>query len=61
MKKYGGKLTQKAVAANGIACYIRKSTAGGDVNTFQDDVAEGINCVNPISGYTGDVPGSDGK
>jgi len=58
----GGKwVVRKAIAANGLVCFVRKSVAKGDKNTLKDDVAEAVNCVNPISGTTGDVGGSDGK
>jgi hypothetical protein len=52
-------VAKKAVAANGLVCYVRKSTASDDVNTVRDDVGEAVDCLNPISGYTGSVGGGD--
>jgi hypothetical protein len=49
----------KGVALNGIVCYLRKSTAPNDTNRVGDDIADAINCMNPIGGWTGDVPGTD--
>jgi len=50
---------RKGVAVNGLVCYLRKSTAPNDTNRVGDDIADAINCMNPIDGWTGDVPGTD--
>ena len=50
---------RKFIAANGLICYIRKSTAPGDTNRVGDDVGDAVNCLNPVDGWTGDVGGTD--
>jgi hypothetical protein len=50
---------KKAVALNGLLCYLRKSTASGDTNRVGDDVGDAVNCFNPVGGWTGDVGGTD--
>ena len=50
---------RKAVALNGLICYLRASTAPGDTNRVSDDVGDAINCLNPVDGWTGDVGGTD--
>lgn len=50
---------RKAIAVNGLICYIRKSTARGDTNRVGDDVGDAVNCLNPLDGWTGDVGGTD--
>ncbi len=54
--KAGGR---KGVALNGLACYLRKSTAPNDTNRVGDDIADAVNCMNPIGGWTGDMRGTD--
>jgi hypothetical protein len=51
--------TRRVVAANGLACYLRKSTAGDDTNRVGDDIGDAVNCLNPLSGWTGEVGGTD--
>ena len=51
---------RKAIAWNGLACYLRKSTARNDTNRVSDDVGDAVNCLNPLSGWTGKVGGTDG-
>jgi hypothetical protein len=50
---------RKLVAANGLICYLRKSTAPDDTNRVGDDIGDAINCLNPVGGWTGDVGGTD--
>jgi hypothetical protein len=50
---------RKGIAANGLVCYLRKSTAKNDSNRIGDDIGDAINCLNPIDGWTGDVSGTD--
>jgi hypothetical protein len=50
---------RKLVAANGLVCYLRKSTAADDTNRVGDDIGDAINCLNPVGGWTGDVGGTD--
>jgi hypothetical protein len=50
---------RKAIAWNGLACYLRKSTAGEDTNRVSDDVGDALNCFNPLNGWTGTVGGTD--
>jgi RHS repeat-associated protein len=55
------KSDAKAVAGtlikvNGLVCYVRASVKKSDVNTLQDDIADAVNCVNPVTGFTGNVP-----
>ena len=40
-------------------CYLRKSTAANDSNRIGDDIADAVNCLNPIDGWTGDLGGTD--
>jgi hypothetical protein len=54
--KAGGR---KAVAADGLICYLRKSAAPNDSNRIGDDIGDAINCLNPIGGWTGEVGGTD--
>jgi hypothetical protein len=51
---------KKAIAWNGLLCYLRESTARGDTNRPSDDIGDAVNCLNPLSGWTGDVGGTDG-
>ena len=51
--------TRRLVAANGLVCYLRKSTAGDDTNRVGDDIGDAVNCLNPVSGWTGEVGGTD--
>jgi hypothetical protein len=53
------KGARKGVAANGLVCYLRKSTAPNDTNRVGDDIGDAINCMNPIDGWTGHVGGTD--
>jgi hypothetical protein len=50
---------RRGVAANGLACYLRKSTAPNDTNRVGDDIADAVNCMNPVDGWTGQVGGTD--
>jgi hypothetical protein len=50
---------RKAVALNGLICYIRESTAPGDTNRVSDDIGDAVNCLNPVDGWTGNVGGTD--
>ena len=50
---------RRALALNGVACYLRKSTAGDDTNRVSDDLGDALNCINPLSGWTGQVGGTD--
>lgn len=50
---------RKGVAANALACYLRKSTASNDTNSVGDDIGDAINCLNPVGGWTGAVGGTD--
>jgi hypothetical protein len=50
---------RKAVALNGLLCYLRESTAPGDTNRVIDDLGDAVNCLNPVDGWTGDVGGTD--
>jgi hypothetical protein len=50
---------RKAIAVNGLICYIRKSTAPGDTNRIGDDIGDAVNCLNPVDGWTGDVGWTD--
>jgi hypothetical protein len=50
---------RRVVAANGLVCYLRKSTAGDDTNRVADDVGDAVNCLNPVGGWTGEVGGTD--
>lgn len=50
---------RKAVALNGLVCYLRKSTAGEDTNRAGDDIGDAVNCLNPVSGWTGELGGTD--
>jgi hypothetical protein len=50
---------RKGIAANGLVCFLRKSTAANDSNRIGDDIGDAINCLNPIDGWTGDVGGTD--
>jgi RHS repeat-associated protein len=52
-------VTKKVVAANGLVCYVKKSVASNDTNRLSDDLGDAVNCLNPVSGYTGDVGGTD--
>lgn len=52
---------RKAVALNGLVCYLRKSTASDDTNRVGDDIGDAVNCLNPVSGWTGEVGGTDDK
>jgi hypothetical protein len=51
--------TKKAIAWNGLLCYIRESTAGDDTNRPGDDIGDAVNCLNPLGGWTGYVGGTD--
>jgi hypothetical protein len=51
--------TRRVVAANGLACYLRKSTAGDDTNRVGDDIGDAVNCLNPLGGWTGEMGGTD--
>jgi hypothetical protein len=51
---------KKAIAWNGLACYLRKSTARNDTNRPSDDIGDAVNCLNPLSGWTGKVGRTDG-
>ena len=51
--------TKKVVALNGLVCFVRKSTARNDTNRVGDDVGDAVNCLNPVSGWTGEVGGTD--
>jgi hypothetical protein len=50
---------RQGAALNGLVCYLKKSTAHDDTNRLSDDIGDAINCVNPLSGFTGDVGGTD--
>jgi hypothetical protein len=50
---------RKGIAANGLICFLRKSTAANDSNRIGDDIGDAVNCLNPIDGWTGDVGGTD--
>ena len=50
---------RRAVALNGLACYLRKSTAEEDTNRVGDDIGDAVNCLNPVSGWTGELGGTD--
>jgi hypothetical protein len=50
---------RKGVAANGLVCYLRKSTAPNDSNRIGDDIGDAINCMNPIDAWTGHVGWTD--
>jgi hypothetical protein len=50
---------RRVVAANGLVCYLRKSTAGDDTNRVGDDIGDAVNCLNPVGGWTGEVGGTD--
>ena len=50
---------RKGIALNGLVCYLRKSTAPNDTNRIPDDIGDAINCLNPLNGWTGDVPWTD--
>ena len=51
---------RRFVGLNGLACYLRRSTAAGDANRVGDDIADAVDCFNPIAGWTGEVGGRDG-
>jgi hypothetical protein len=51
---------KKAIAWNGLLCYLRKSTAAEDTNRVSDDLGDAVNCLNPLNGWTGDAGGTDG-
>ena len=53
------KGARRGVALNGLACYLRKSTAPDDTNRVGDDIGDAVNCLNPVDGWTGDVGGTD--
>jgi hypothetical protein len=53
------KGAEKGVEVNGLLCYIRKSTAPNDTNRVGDDIADAINCLNPIDSWTGSMGGTD--
>jgi hypothetical protein len=50
---------RKAVALNGLVCYLRKSTAAEDTNRVGDDIGDAVNCLNPLNGWTGELGGTD--
>jgi hypothetical protein len=50
---------RKGVALNGLVCYLRKSAAPNDTNRVGDDIADAVNCMNPIEAWTGYMPGTD--
>jgi hypothetical protein len=52
---------RRFVAFNGLACYIRQSTAPGDANRIGDDIGDAIDCLNPVGGWTGSVGGTDDR
>lgn len=49
------KGARRGIAANGLACYLRKSTERGDPDRVGDDVADAVNCLNPVDGWTGEL------
>ena len=55
------KTVGKAVyRVQAVGCYARKSfIEDNDTEGVVDAVVDAANCLNPVSGYTGDIPGGD--
>jgi len=46
---------KKVYAAQWLGCYLHKSLPKDDDNKWGDDTADMINCLNPASGWTGNL------